>query len=85
MYSSIWPIDGTLTGTINRSQSGPGSNGNQGVLNYPLSSRAETSPSDCFMSYPGHSLEVSYIYGERQLMHSAAPANDILLKIDFQK
>ena len=29
---SIWPIDGTLTGITTLGQSGPGSNGNEGVL-----------------------------------------------------
>ena len=39
-------------------QSGPGSNGNEGVLCIPqTSSIAGTSPSDCLVSYPGHSLE----------------------------
>ena len=38
-------------------QSGPGSDGNEGVLRIPQSSStAETSPSDCLVSYPGHSL-----------------------------
>ena len=32
LNSSIWPLDGTLTGAINPGQSGPGSNGNEGVL-----------------------------------------------------
>ena len=40
-----------------RGQSGPGSNGNEGVLRIPQSSStAGTSPSDCLVSYPGHSL-----------------------------
>ena len=40
-----------------RGQSGPGSNGNEGVLRIPQSSStAGISPSDCSVSYPGHSL-----------------------------
>ena len=40
-------------------QSEPGSNGNEGVLHIPLSpSITGTSPSDCLVSYPGHSLGV---------------------------
>ena len=39
------------------SQSGLGSNGNNGVLHIPQSSRITgTSPSDCLVSYPRHSL-----------------------------
>ena len=38
-------------------QSGPGSNANEEVLRIPQSpSIARTSPSDCLVSYPGHSL-----------------------------
>ena len=38
-------------------QSGPGSNGNEGVLCIPQSSSIiGTLPSDCLVSYPGHSL-----------------------------
>ena len=35
LNSSVWPIDGTLTGTITPSQSGPGSNGNEELLRIP--------------------------------------------------
>ena len=56
-YSSIWPIDRTLSGAITLSQSGPGSNGNEGVLCiHQSSSNIGTSPSDCLVSYAGHSL-----------------------------
>ena len=33
------------------------------------------SPSDCLMSYLGHSLEESYPSAEMQLVYSAVPAN----------
>ena len=33
--SSIWTIDGTLTGTTNLNQSGPRNNGNEEVLHIP--------------------------------------------------
>ena len=47
--SSIWPIDSTLSGATTSSQSGPGSNGNEGVHRIPQSfSNTETSSSDCF-------------------------------------
>ena len=35
MNCSIWHIDGTQTGTTIRGQSGPRSNGNEGVLHIP--------------------------------------------------
>ena len=56
-FSSIWSIDGTLSGATFPSQSGPGSNGNEGILCIPQSSSiTEASPSDCLVSYPGHSF-----------------------------
>ena len=55
LYTFIWPIDWTLTGTTTPRQSGPESNDNEGVLHIPQSSRTEVSPSDSFVSYPGHS------------------------------
>ena len=54
MNSSIWPIDGTLTGTTTSGQSEPGSNDNERVHHNLKSSRTGTSPS-C-VSYTGHSL-----------------------------
>ena len=61
MNSSIWPTDGTWTGTTNLGQSGLGSNGNEGALYIPQSSRIRASPSDCLVTYVGHSL------GKREL------------------
>ena len=56
--SSIWPTDMTLSGAMTLGQSGPASNGNVGVLHIPQSSCITgASPSDCLVSYPGHSLE----------------------------
>ena len=56
-FSSIWPIDRTLSGATTLGQSGPGSYGNDRVLHIPQSSSiTETSPSDCLVSYPGHSF-----------------------------
>ena len=47
-----------LSGATIPGQSGPGSNGNEGVLHIPQSSSITgTSPSDCLVLYPGHSLE----------------------------
>ena len=58
---STWPIDRILSGAITLGQSGPGSDGNEGVLSIPESSCiTEASPSDCLVPYPGHSLRESY-------------------------
>ena len=55
--SSIRPIDRTLSGATTLGQSGPRSNGNEGVFRITQSSSITgTSPSDCFVSYPGYSL-----------------------------
>ena len=53
--SSNWPISGATT----PDQSGPGSDGNEGVLCIPQSSNITgASPSDCLVSYQGHMLGV---------------------------
>ena len=55
--SSIYPIDRALSGATIPGKSGPENNGKKGVLRIPQSSSITgTSPSDCFVSYPGHSL-----------------------------
>ena len=60
-FSSIWPIDRTLSGSATPGQREPKSDGNKGVLCIPQSySITGTSPSDCLVSYPGHSLGDSY-------------------------
>ena len=54
----MWPIDTTLSGATTLSQSVPASDGIEVVLSIPQSSSIiGTSPSDCFVSYAGHSLE----------------------------
>ena len=51
-FSSIWPVDRTLSGATTLDLSGPGSDGNEGVLHIPQnSSITETSPSDCLFSF----------------------------------
>ena len=48
-------IDRALSGATILGQSGPGSNGNEGVLRIPQSySIIGTSPAVCLVSYPGH-------------------------------
>ena len=54
--SPIGPIDKTLSGATILGQSGPGSNGNEGVFHISQSSKARASSSDGFMSYSGHLL-----------------------------
>ena len=57
-------------------QSEPGSDGNEGVLRILQSPNiTEASPSDCLVSYVGHSLGESYPSAGKQSMYSAAPAN----------
>ena len=50
-FSSIWPIDRTLSDATTLAQSGPGSDGNEGVIHI-----LDTLPSDCLVSLSGHSL-----------------------------
>ena len=53
----------TLSGATTMGQIGPGSNGNEGVLCIPQSSSITgTSPSDCLVSYTGHSLGGLLLY-----------------------
>ena len=57
LFILLNPQIGPLSGAITLGQSGPGSNSNEGVLRIPQSSStAGTSPSDCLVLYPGHSL-----------------------------
>ena len=46
LNSSTLPIDETITSTITLGQSGPGSNGNEGVLHIPQNFRTVSSSSD---------------------------------------
>ena len=57
-FSSIWPIDWTLSGATTPSPSGPGSDGNKGVFRMTQNSNIiRVSLSDTLMSYPEYSLE----------------------------
>ena len=58
LFSSIWPIDRTISGAITLSQSGIRSDGNNGVFRIPQSSSISgASPLDWLVSYPGHFVE----------------------------
>ena len=79
------PKIGPLSGGTNQGQSGPRSDGNEGVLNIPQSSCITvTSPSDCLVSYPGHSLEESYPSAEKQSVYFTAPADWAKHESDLQ-
>ena len=55
--NSIWPIDKTLSGATILGPSGPGPDGKKEVLCIPQSPSITWGlPSDCLVSYPGHSL-----------------------------
>ena len=74
-YNSIKLIDKTLSDATNRSQSGPGSDGNERVLCISRSSSITgSSQSDCLVSCPGHLLEEAYPFAEMQSEYSTAPA-----------
>ena len=85
-FSSIWPIDRTLSSATTPGQSGPGSDGNEEVLHIPQSSRfTGASPSDCLVSYPGHLGEL-YLFAEMQSVYSTALADWALTIVAlFQK
>ena len=56
-FSSIWPIDRTLSGPTTLGKSGPRNDVNEGVLRIPQSSTITgASLSVCLMSYREHSL-----------------------------
>ena len=59
--------------TTTPGHSGPGNNDNERLLHIPQSNRTEASPSDCLMSYPGHSFVESYPSAEMQSVYSTAP------------
>ena len=67
-FSYIRPIDRILAGATTQSQSGPRSDGNEGVLHIPQnSSISGTSPSDCLVSYPGHLFEGVLTFLQRNI------------------
>ena len=84
-FSSIWAIERALSAATIPGQSGPGTDGNEGVLRIPQRfSITGTSPSDCLVSYQGHSLVwVSNHSAEVQSVYSTAPADLASLEISF--
>ena len=81
-FSSIWPVDRTLSTS---GHSGPGWNGNEGVLSILQSSSITgASSSDYLVSYPERSFGESYPSAKMQSVFSAAPADWESLKLDFK-
>ena len=77
---SISLIDKTLSGATIPGQSGPESDGNEGVLGISqISSITEALPSDCLVSYQGYLLKESYSSVETESVYSEAPT-DLAIK-----
>ena len=84
MHSSIGPINKTLTGTTTLEQIRHGSNNsNEGVFHILQSSRTGASPSNCLVSYPGHSDVCggrSCLAVKMQSVYSTVPAYRVMQK-----
>ena len=75
-FISICPIDRTRAGATNPGQIGAVSDGNEWMFCIPpISSITRASPSDCLLSYTGHSLGESFPSAEVQSVYSTAQAN----------
>ena len=69
-------MDRTLSGATTPGQHGSESDGNERVFHIPQSSSiTEASPSDCLVSYAGHSLGESYLSAVMKSMYSVAIAD----------
>ena len=78
---SVRPIDRTLSSDTTPGQSGPGSNGNEGIPRIPQSSNiTEALTFDCLESYPEHSLErlTPYQRCSRCILQAQLTGPDIL-------
>ena len=64
-------------------QSGPGSNGNEGILHITQSTRIEALPSNGLVLYPGHLFGVSYSSAEMQSAYSTAPPSPHWLESEY--
>ena len=77
---------GGIVGTTTQVQSGPGSNGNEGVLHILPSSMIKDSPSECSMSNPENSLGMrSYPSPKMPSSNSTALANQDGISWMYQK
>ena len=76
LISSIWSIHWTLPGATTQVRSGPGSDGNKGVLHILQSSNITgASPSDYLVSYPGYMLIWSYLSADIESVYLTASAD----------
>ena len=74
--SSISTIDKTLSVATTPGQSGPGSNGKEGILNISQSSKAGASPTASLMKSSGHWWRGgAYPSAEIQLVYSTVPVD----------
>ena len=74
-FSSIWPLNRTLSGVTTPSQIKPESDSNKDLLGiFQNSSIIEASWSDCLVSYPEHSWVAGKSYSSAE-MHSTASAD----------
>ena len=64
-------------------KSRPGFNGNKEVLHIPQIHKVGVSSSNGLMSYPGHSLGVSYSSAEMQSEYSTAPADWVAMESEY--
>ena len=79
------PLIGTLSGATTPGQSGPGSDCSKEVLCISQSfSITGTSPSDCLVSFPGHSLGGFDPSVEKQLVYSTTPAEWARCKREYE-
>ena len=63
-FSSIWLIDRNLSGSTSPGESGPGSDGTEGVLCTPPNSTITgASLSNFLVSFPGHSSGEPFVFG----------------------
>ena len=81
-FSSIWPIDRTLSSATTPGQSGPENDGNEEVLRIPQTSCSTgTLPSDCLVSYSAHLLGegLTPLQRNRQCILQSKPTGQKLL------
>ena len=78
-------MDRALSGATISDHNGPGSNGNEEAFRIPQRpSIIGTSPSDCLVSYPGHSLGESYPTAEVQSVYSTAQADWVIRRVNVK-
>ena len=71
--SSFWSMERTLSSVSTLGKSEPWSDGNKRALRIPQSSSIiEASPSDCLVSYLGHSFGESYPSAEMKSAYSVS-------------